>query len=123
MHAHLLIGLTCLVSGLVATRSLAQGEAPAQNYKKLAPHFQPPAELANDLGPYRTPLQFADGTPVRDAAGWSKRRAEIRKSWHDLLGPWPAMVTRPTIEYLAKERRDNFTQHHVRIQTAPERFT
>jgi hypothetical protein len=90
---------------------------------RLAPFFRPPAELASDLGAYRSPLRFADGTPVRSAADWPRRRAEILKTWHDAMGPWPPLLKQPKIEYLAKERRESVTQHRVRIEIAPGRFT
>jgi hypothetical protein len=90
---------------------------------KLAPSFRPPAEFANDLGNYRSPLKFADGTPVKTAADWQKRRQEILSTWHDAMGPWPPVLENPRIEYLEKERRGNVTQHHVRIEIAPGVFT
>jgi hypothetical protein len=89
----------------------------------LAAYFQPPPELANDLGTYRSPLKFADGSLVTRAEAWPKRRQEILKQWHDLMGPWPELIEKPKIEYLEKEQRDNFTQHHIRIEIAPKRTT
>ena len=86
---------------------------------KLAPYFRPPAELANDLGAYRSPLLFADGSPVKTPADWAKRRQEIRKQWFDLLGPWPELVEKPKVEFLSKEKSDGFTNHKVRVQVAP----
>jgi hypothetical protein len=91
--------------------------------ERLAPFFRPPAEYATDYGDYRSPLKFDDGTPVRDAADWPKRRREILAAWHKEMGPWPPLIEKPRIEYLAKERRENFTQHHVRLETAPGRTT
>src|SRR5437588_10704658 len=35
------------------------------------------------------------------------------------MGSWPALIDSPTLQYLAKERRANFTQHHVRLEIAP----
>ena len=65
---------------------------------KLAPHFTPPAEFAGQFGPYRSPLKFEDGTPVRDATDWARRRADILRKWHDVMGPWPATLDRPKLE-------------------------
>src|SRR5262245_15758892 len=90
---------------------------------KIAPYFLPPKEFADDLGTYRSPLQFADGKPVKSAADWQKRREEIRKEWHDLMGPWPPLVEKPKIEFLSKERGDGFTNHRVRVPVAPDRTT
>src|SRR5215203_2810048 len=89
---------------------------------KIAPFFQPPPALAKDFGKYKSPLTFDDGTPVKTKNDWTKRRTEILKTWHGMMGEWPPLVQTPKIEYLAKERRENFTQHHVRIETAPGKF-
>ena len=37
------------------------------------------------------------------------------------MGAWPALIEKPKVEYLAKEKRDAVTQHHIRIETAPGR--
>jgi hypothetical protein len=91
--------------------------------KRLAPYFRPPTELAKDLGPYRSPLKFDDGTPVKSAEDWAKRRREILRKWHGLLGPWPELIDKPAIDYLEKTPRDGYTQHHVRIEVAPKTRT
>jgi hypothetical protein len=105
-------------------RPSRQGEAEATEIRKqLAPFFRPPARFANDLGKYRSPLRFDDGRPVRNAADWGRRRQEILKFWHQTLGPWPALLERPRIDYLEKERRGRLTQHHLRLEIAPERTT
>ena len=92
-------------------------------HRRLAPFFRPPAELAGDLGDYKSPLKFYDGTPVKTPADWVKRRQEILKKWHELMGPWPPLLEKPKIEYLNKERREGVTQHQVRIEVAPKRLT
>jgi Prolyl oligopeptidase family len=85
----------------------------------LAPYFQPPPELAHDLGRFKSVLVFNDGRPVRTAADWQKRREEIRKTWHAYLGPWPAILEKPRMDYLDEQRRDGLTQRHVRLEVAP----
>src|SRR5262245_35520078 len=91
--------LAVLLASLPFLAGVARAEPPAKAEptpdeiaKKLAPLFKPPAELADDLGNYHSPLLFRDGTKVKDAAGWQKRREEILKEWHDLLGPWPDLI-------------------------------
>lgn len=88
---------------------------------KLAPYFKPPVEYANDFGTYRSPLKFDDGTPVRTAEDWRKRRTEILKYWHAQMGEWPPLITKPKVEYAEKERREGATQHRIKIETAPGR--
>jgi hypothetical protein len=110
-----------LVVGTTTAGPTAQPDAGAA--QRLAPFFRPPPQFADDLGAYKSPLRFNDGKPVRSAADWQKRREEILKTWHGLMGPWPPVIERPKVEYLEKERRGNVTQHRVRIEIAPGRTT
>jgi hypothetical protein len=103
--------------------SAADAQSGDELRRKLAPAFQPPPELASDFGHYKSPLLFAGGRKAQTPAEWQKRRAEIKKTWHDALGPWPPVIEQPKIEYLEKERRDNITQHRVKVEIAPGRFS
>lgn len=89
-------------------------------WKKLEPFAQPPEEFAGKFGPYRSPLKFADGSSVKTAEDWARRREEIQKTWHKRLGAWPPLVERPTLKKLEKIERDGFTEHKVQVQVAPE---
>lgn len=107
----------CLSS--LALASAAAADPP----REIAPFFQPPKEYANDLGGLKPLLKFNDGTPVKTAADWARRRQEIKKAWHDLMGPWPPLLDKPKIEYLKKEQRENFTQCRLKIEVAPGKMT
>ena len=85
----------------------------------IAPFFQPPSEFAGQFGAFRSPLLFNDGTPVKSAADWPRRRAEILRQWTELMGPWPPVLERPKVEVIAKTHRDNFAQRRVRVEIAP----
>ena len=91
--------------------------------KPLAPHFNPPAALAGQTGDYRSPLRFADGSEVKSADDWKRRRQEILKEWHGLMGPWPEPIEKPKVEIVEKEHQDNYTRHHIRIEIAPGKST
>jgi hypothetical protein len=114
-----------LICGLLPALAVAEvsEKSPEAIFKKLAPYFHPPGELAKDGGDYRSPLKFADGTPVKSKADWLKRRREILDQWHKLMGPWPALIEKPKIEYLKESRRDGLIQYHVKIEVAPRRMT
>lgn len=90
---------------------------------KIAPFFRPPPELADDFGEYRPALKFYDGTLVKTKADWQRRRQEILKKWEGMMGSWPPLIEKPKIEYLDKERREDFTQHRVLVEIAPEQQT
>jgi dienelactone hydrolase len=87
-------------------------------WEKISAFFRPPAEYAEDFGPYRSPLFFDDGTPVRTPGEWSRRREEILKQWHDLMGAWPPVIEKPNVEILSETRRENFAQRRVRVEIA-----
>ena len=63
----------------------------------LVPFCTPPADVANDLGSFRSPLLCADGRRVAKADEWPRRRAEILETWHRIMGPWPPLVAEPTV--------------------------
>ena len=63
-------------------------------------------------------LTFNDGRPVK-AEDWQARREEILERWHKIMGAWPPLIEKPNVEYVKSERRENFTQHHVRVEMAP----
>jgi dienelactone hydrolase len=92
---------------LVACRALA------------APPAAPPVEWEGKLGSYRSPLLFAEGSPVTDAGGWERRRAELLASWHRIMGQWPPVIEKPKLETISEVRRENFSQRRVRLEIAP----
>ncbi len=92
-------------------------------WKEIAPFFSPPEAFKNDLGSYRPVLVFPDGRPVTTADDWARRREELLKEWHKILGPWPPLLEKPGIKYLEKERAEGFTRHKVEIEVAPGRTT
>ncbi|TVQ03705.1 MAG: sialidase [Planctomycetaceae bacterium] len=101
---------------------LTAAELPAQppgdpeaRWGRIAPFFSPPDAFADDFGPYRSPLKFADGREVTTAEQWDVRRREILATWHEILGPWPDLITQPTVEILETEQRGEVTQHKVRF--------
>jgi len=89
----------------------------------LAPFFTPPPQFAGDFANYKSPLRFYDGRPVKTPDDWQKRRQEIVATWHEIMGRWPSLIERPKIESLAKEHRENFAQHKVQVEVAPDHRT
>ena len=88
---------------------------PPVNRETLKQHFQPPPELAHDFGGLKSPLVRYDGRRVASPAEWPERRREILEAWHTIMGRWPALIENPKVETVATERREDFTQHTVRI--------
>ena len=95
----------------------------ASEWPKLESHFSPPEECSGKFGEYASPLLFADGTQASSAEAWQRRRAEIVAEWENLLGKWPALITKPEVEVLKSTRRENFVQHRIRFAWAPNETT
>jgi dienelactone hydrolase len=101
---------------------LCAGDEPnTPAWKAIASFFQPPAEFADKLGSYRSPLLFNEGTRVKSADDWQRRRKEMLDTWHELMGPWPDVIHKPKLEVLSKERRDKLTFQRIRLEIAPKR--
>ncbi|MHC4916275.1 MAG: dienelactone hydrolase family protein [Planctomycetota bacterium] len=80
--------------------------------------FRPPRAYAGDFGEYRSPLLFDDGRPVKTAAGWRRRRKEILRYWHRVMGAWPRPLRAPKIEFHSSRRRDGLREHSVLVEVA-----
>ena len=116
--------LSWCVQGGPGTAQENQAAQPVSDtWRQIAPYFSPPKEWTGKFGDYRSPLQFADGSMVRSAVEWQRRRAEILRQWHDLMGHWPPLITEPKVEILQSQRRENFEQLRIRFRWTPNELT
>lgn len=105
-------------AGEFARTSQAVAQAKIQPPAELAEYFRPPEKYRNDLGAFRSPLKFADGSPVKTGEDWQRRRGEILDKWHRMMGPWPALIETPNVETVKVTRRENVTQSQLRLAIA-----
>ena len=110
-----------LLVALAAGHAHGGQTAAKETWEKIAPFFKPPARFANDLGGYKSPLVFEDGSRAKTPADWRRRRREILEAWHGEMGRWPPRIEKPSIEALETRRREGFTQKKVRLEVAPGR--
>ncbi|HEX8911058.1 MAG TPA: hypothetical protein VF796_01775 [Humisphaera sp.] len=110
--------LAALLSLLLLSPARAADAPPAARDSDFGPAFVVPEQYAGQLGKYRSPLLFDDGTPVRTAAEWPRRRQEILAHWTKEMGAWPPLLSEPKLEVVSTEKREDFTQHKVRVQVA-----
>jgi hypothetical protein len=111
--------------GPAASAPASQPAAPPEAvlpWSEMTRFFSPPPEYEGRLGSHRSVMTLDDGTPVKTAADWSRRRSEVRAYWHGVMGPWPALLDRPRIEFIAAEHVENFTRHRIRLEVAADRF-
>jgi len=119
MNAILIAALVVFLAQPLWSEEASKDAQPQKNIPAaIAPFFNPPPEYAHDLGSYKSPLNFFDGTPVKTREDWRRRREEILKTWHGIMGAWPPLIEKPKIEYLSQERRENFMQHKIRLEVA-----
>ncbi len=115
-----------LIAGVVASwgtdsASAAEpGSGDPRIWEKIAPFFQPPAELGEVSDGYKSLLVFDDGRPVSSPEQWQQRREEILRFWHQALGAWPPLLDEPRIQVVETQAREDFTQHKVRIPAAAD---
>lgn len=120
--------LVQLFAALAAVILFVCGTAPAADRAKdrdalsqrLEKYCQPPAEFAGRLGPYRSPLRFADGSVAKTPEDWARRRQELLATWQRRLGAWPPPVERPEVKRLESVERSGYVQHHVHVQVSRE---
>jgi hypothetical protein len=117
----LILSIQLLVTAVVVTP--ARADDGADPWTRIAPNFNPPAQYAGRFAKCRSPLLFDDGTAVKSPADWQRRRREILDHWHAVMGAWPPVINKPAIEYAGTNRRENFTQHKVRVETARGQMT
>jgi dienelactone hydrolase len=108
---------------LLLLAAAAVVEAADDVWEKIAPAFQPPPELADDFGSYRSPLLFEDGSRVQSAADWPRRRAEIVEFWRSKTGSCGPVLDRPRLEIIKSSRRENFYQHKIQVEISPGQST
>jgi hypothetical protein len=118
--AVLLMSVLYLAEAFAGHGNVAMGATP---WERIATSFSPPKELAGVLGQYRSPLKFNDGSDVKTAADWQRRRKEILATWHGLMGEWPKIIEHQEIKYRDKTQRENFVQHSIEFLMAPEHPT
>jgi hypothetical protein len=92
------------VAGLTALGLLARPDV----IGRVNSYFTPPVEWRKELGSYRSPLIFNDGSEVKAPVDWRLRRAEILRDWMQLMGLWPKLITEPKVKVLEEKRRENF---------------
>ena len=81
-----------------------------------------PAEFENKYGDLRPVWKFADGSEVKSAQDWQRRRKEIRKAWLEIIGRPPALLRAPKMTVLSTEEREGFIQKKVRVETSDNFF-
>jgi dienelactone hydrolase len=104
-----------LVTLLFICKTVVHAQEQDTIWQKLQPYFNPPSKYAGEFGKYRTPLKFYNGRPVKTISDWKNRRREIIDRWQEMMGPWPELISKPSVEIIETTHRENFTQYHIRL--------
>ena len=102
MRHALRIGIVLAVASCVelALNSRAASCHAAEGEVSWLADVQRPPEKPSpfDVGTVTPLLVTGSGEPIRDLAGWTKRREALRAEWLSFLGPMPAPPTNNQIE-------------------------
>ncbi len=85
-----------------------------------SPYATLPTEFQGQLAAGRSLLRFHDGSAVKTPDDWQRRRTEILADWNRLMGAWPPIVDKPTVELLETTYRGEIAQRRIRVQIAPD---
>jgi hypothetical protein len=118
-----LFRLLLLLALPIAGAPAVQGPTSQEAWRKIARFFTPPPELKDDLGAFRPVLRFEDGRPVRSAAEWQERRAELLRKWHEVLGRWPPLLEKPRGQEQWRDTTEGFVRRRIELEVAPGRKT
>ncbi len=93
-------------------------------WDKIKSNFTPTPEFENQYGSFRSPLKFYDGTPVKTAEDWEKRRLEILNKWNKMMGEWPDLIKNQAPEIIEESlRTDGIMQYKIRFLWTPKDST
>ncbi len=114
------IGKNVRLPGRVASATNDADLAATELTEALAPFFVVPAKHDKASSKYRLPE--LNGTAVTNGEQWAKKRLELVEFWHKTLGPWPAPLKEPRVEFKETKERDGLTQSVVRVEIARDQF-
>src|ERR1041384_5225772 len=89
---------------------------------QLEDSFSPPVALTNEFGRFRSPAILDDGRRVLTPQDWTIRRQEIVRYWHSVMGTWPPLLTKPSVQILFTQVTNSIRLHRVRLEIAADRF-
>ncbi len=92
-------------------------------WQRIAAYFSPPENLRDKFGDYKSVFTFNDGSSVRSAADWLRRREEIRANWHGLMGSWPPLIRDNNIVVLDSVVKPGYVQYTIRFDWIPGKDT
>ena len=88
-----------------------------------APFSKVPPEFSGQSSSRRSPLLFNDGSLVKTRPDWERRRNEIITDWNRIVGTWPSIVEKPTMEVAETSVRGDIIQKRVRVQVAADQVS
>ncbi len=107
-----------LLNSRTASCRAAEGEV-----SWLADVQRPPEKPSPfDVGIVKPLLVTDAGDPIRDLAGWTRRREAIRAAWLSFLGPMPAAPANNNIEVLKSESLPEGTRQLIRYECEADLF-
>ena len=114
--------IALFTSAILATSFAQTDPVHDQAAKRIAPWMKPPAERSEQSAHLKNLLIHDDGTPVRSASDWQRRRTEILSVWSKALGQGPLPLLKPQMQILKEEDAGNHLRKRIRLEIMPERY-
>jgi hypothetical protein len=110
--------------GLLNSQSVSNNKNVSDSaWEKISSFFQPPEELRDRYGNYRSPLKFYNGQQVTKPEEWTKRREEILCRWKEMMGNWPPFIKNQKPEILESTKKEGFMLYRIRFLWLPDQET
>jgi dienelactone hydrolase len=105
-----------VIAAQAARTALARRDVPW-----LREVLEPPIEASGPSRPLGPLLIDGRGRPIASLDGWHRRRTELVRAWHDLLGTLEVARTRPpAIDVIAEDQVGDVVRQHVRYLVEPD---
>lgn len=92
-------------------------------WSRIDTFFEPPIEYQGEYGDYRSPLVYYNGDTVKSKKEWNTRRLEIKNTWMDKMGAWPALLEDQKLTLVDSVHREDFMQYTVEFNWMPNEKT
>jgi len=115
--------ILCFFLSALCIKMLMAEQPETVIWGKISLFFNPPAELKNIYGDFRSPLKFYDGREVKTSQDWKRRREEILSEWNGMMGEWPPLIKNQNIEIIETTHKEGYTKKRVRFNWRPDEKT
>ncbi|NND08730.1 MAG: sialidase [Saprospiraceae bacterium] len=99
------------------------GQQQDEQWHHINPYFKVPTAYKDSLGPYRSLLFLPDSRLIQTPQAWRERREVIKRNWHQMMGPWPALIQNHPLNIIDSIDKVDLIQYRISLQWTPGEST